>query len=341
MPDIPRPDPAPGIPKQADIGILMYPGAQLSALHGLTDLFVTANRISLDRGAAVAPLRVSHWRLREGAAGLEKHSVAGLGKHSVAGGEAADQQTAVIALPCLEGGRTESVGGEVLNWLKGQHQGGAVVCSICAGAFLLARAGLLRDRTATTHWGLEDRFAAEFPEVRLETDKMIVDDGDIVTAGGVMAWVDLGLRLVDRFAGPSIMLAVAKFFLVDPSGREQRFYSAFAPRLHHGDEAVLKVQHALQGGCDRPMTIAAMAGMAGLSERTFLRRFQKATGMNPTAYLQVLRVGKARELLEFSSTSFDQIAWQVGYKDAGAFRKVFQNVMGLSPGDYRRRFAVR
>ena len=317
-----------------DIGILMYPGAQLSALHGLTDLFQTGNRISAELGRQVGvPLQVSHWSQRPGAKEVERQFITA--ENGV------DRLTAIIVLPSLDSGGADATELALLSWLRRQHEGGAVVCSICAGAFLLAEAGLLEGRSATTHWALRERFAARFPTVRLETDKLIIEDGDIITAGGVMAWVDLGLRLVDRFVGPSVMLEVARFFLVDPSGREQRFYSRFAPRLTHGDEAVLKVQHWLQAHCERPASISAMASVAGLSERTFLRRFHKATGMNPTPYLQTLRVGKARELLEFSSMPFSLVAWKVGYEDPGAFRKVFHRIMGLSPGDYRRRFAVR
>lgn len=154
-----------------------------------------------------------------------------------------------------------------------------------------------------------------------------------------MAWTDLGLRLIDRFLGPSVMIETGKFWLIDPSGREQRHYSSFAPRLTHGDEAVLKVQHWLQSRATRPVAVPAMAAAAGLEERTFQRRFKAATGMRPVEYLQHLRIGKAREMLEFTKRSIDQIAWSVGYEDAAAFRRVFHRILGLSPGEYRQRFS--
>jgi transcriptional regulator GlxA family with amidase domain len=162
----------------------------------------------------------------------------------------------------------------------------------------------------------------------------------MITAGGIMAWTDLGLRLIDRFLGPSVMLATARYFLIDAAGREQRFYSSFSPRLNHGDEAVLRVQHWLQKNGLRHVTLVDMAAYAGLEERTFLRRFPKATEFNPTEYCQRLRIGKAREMLELSGRTIGQVAWDVGYQDEGAFRKVFQKVMGLNPGDYRKRFGV-
>jgi transcriptional regulator GlxA family with amidase domain len=155
-----------------------------------------------------------------------------------------------------------------------------------------------------------------------------------------IAWADLGLKVVDRHLGSTIMLETARFMLVDPPGREQRYYSNFAPKLNHGDAVVLKVQHWLQLHGPKNPKISQMAAIAGLETRTFMRRFQKATGLKPTEYNQRLRVGKAREMLEFTSQSVDNIAGSVGYQDVSSFRKVFHRVMGLSPIAYRRRFAI-
>lgn len=169
---------------------------------------------------------------------------------------------------------------------------------------------------------------------------IVVEDGDIITAGGMLAWTDLGLRLIHRVLGPTVMADAAKFLLIDPSGREQRNYSTFAPRLNHGDTAVLKVQHWLQAHSGEEINVGALAERAGLEQRTFLRRFQKATGLKPTEYVQALRIGLAREKLEFSRDSVERIAFNVGYKDPSAFRRVFQKVTGLSASAYRERFAA-
>lgn len=126
--------------------------------------------------------------------------------------------------------------------------------------------------------------------------------------------------------------------LFDPAGREQRHYSGFAPRLNHGDASVLRVQHWLQRNGARQVSLEAMAERAGLEERTFLRRFHKATSLLPTEYCQHIRIAKAREMLELSTRTVAQIAWEVGYGDEAAFRKVFRKVVGLPPGAYRLRF---
>jgi transcriptional regulator GlxA family with amidase domain len=137
------------------------------------------------------------------------------------------------------------------------------------------------------------------------------------------------------------MSETARFMLVDPSGREQSYYSSFSPRLHHGDAEILKVQHLLQKTGCRNVDLTKMAKTAGLEMRTFMRRFKKATNLKPTEYCQRLRIGKAREMLESTNHSVERISWAVGYEDPTSFRRIFHRIMGLSPSDYRSRFAVK
>jgi transcriptional regulator GlxA family with amidase domain len=210
---------------------------------------------------------------------------------------------------------------------------------VCGGVFLLAETGLLAGRQATTHWALAEHFTARFPSVLMESDQMVIDYGDVVTAGGVLAWADLGLRLTERFLGPSVMLETARYMLMDPPRREQRYYSDFNPRTKHGDAAILKAQHWLWTQRESSVSVADIAVYTCLQPRTLLRRFTKATGMTPSEYQQRLRVTRARELLEFSQRSIDDIAASVGYDDAGRFRRMFQKIMGLTPSEYRRRFS--
>ena len=313
---------------KAEIGLVLYPGCQAAMVHGITDLFAIASHFSVERGGPV--LRVSHWNIDDTGSFVRTSDT-----HPGERGE-----PAILIVP---GRLTGPVGAEeavpYARWLLDRHGSGATLASTCGGTFMLAATGLLSGRPATTHWLFAEPFRQRFPDVRLDPDKMVIEDGDIITAGGLMAWTDLGMRIVERLLGPTVMIETGKFLLVDPSGREQRHYSSFAPRLTHGDEAILKVQHWLQGRAERAVAVPDMAGQAGLEERTFLRRFKAATGLKPLEYVQNLRVGKARELLEFTRRSVDQIAWAVGYEDATAFRRVFNRVMGLSPGEYRNRFS--
>lgn len=315
-----------------ELGVLIYPGAQMAAVHGLTDLFAVANRIAGEHQAAQLPqLRVSHWqvegdqppaRVYDSLPGTESHLLAVLIPPSI-GGFSASHMPAALA-----------------PWLREQHARGATLGGVCVGSLMLAESGLLDGRSATTHWTSTKAFAERYPKIRLKADTPIVDDGDLITTAGLMAWSELGLRLVDRLLGPSIATATARFLVVEHSDSASECGSNFAPILSHGDAAILKVQHWLQGTGATDVSLTAMAERAGLEERTFLRRFRAATGLKPTEYCQHLRVGKAREMLEFTNGTIDHIAWTVGYQDPGAFRAIFKKITGLAPSEYRGRFGL-
>lgn len=315
-----------------EVGLLLYPEAQSSAVLGLTDLLGVAGSIAVGHsGQPRLPLRISHWQLT----GPGEAPTRVWDSDPMASGHV----SALIAPPTLAAPISAEAAAPWVPWLQARHAYGALLGSVCAGAFLLAETGLLSARTATTHWKHAELFQSRFPSVQLDTDRLVIDDGDIITAGGVMAWTDLGLRLVDRFLGPTVMIETAQMLLIDPPGREQRYYSVFSPRLTHGDTAILKVQHWLQSTAAQDMSLPTLAARAQLEERTFLRRFQKATGMTTTEYGQRLRVGNARKLLQFGTLSIERIAWEVGYSDPSAFRKVFARIVGLTPGEYRSRFS--
>ncbi|MDF3907565.1 MULTISPECIES: GlxA family transcriptional regulator [Paracoccus] len=314
----------------AQIGILLYPGAQVSAVLGLTDLFHLACR-SAPREDAAGHLRVRHLRADGGAAPETVFDSDPQGFH--------DARCDVMILPpSLEPPISPEAAVPLARWLRERHADGTVLASVCGGAFLLGETGLLAGRAVTTHWTYVQALQDRFPKAQVDTDRLIIDGGDIVSAGGLMSWTDLGLKLVDRFLGPVAMAATARMLLVDPPGREQRYYSGFVPRLSHGDAAILKAQHVLQACEGKETRLAVLAAEAGLEPRTFLRRFQKATGLTATDYAQRLRVAKAQELLQFGQQPVERIAWQVGYSDPGAFRKVFLRIVGLTPGEYRQRF---
>jgi transcriptional regulator GlxA family with amidase domain len=319
--------------KTTNIGIVLYSGAKLAAVLGLTDLFQVANRFSAEQGGEnPAELQISHWGTN-----TETHQPERVFETHP---EMPCHYDCLIFPPTLEIDAQTEITKNLLEWAHAQYASGAILCSVCGGGFLLARMGLLNGRPATTHWSYADLLASRFPEICVNTNELIIDLGDVITAGGMMAWLDLGLKLVDRYLGPVVMMKTAQFFLADPAGRQQRFYLNFSPPLHHGDAAVLKVQLWLQALISKSITIDQMASEAKLGQRTFLRRFQKATGLTPTEYVQHLKVQKARELLEFTTLSMKEISWKVGYEDVGFFRKTFQKFIGLPPVDYRRRFGA-
>ncbi|WP_235909081.1 GlxA family transcriptional regulator [Brucella anthropi] len=303
----------------------------MSAILSMTDLFLVSNRFSSPHTPS-GPNRitVSHWCIEaEGSLPQRVHEI---------GSSTRTGPDVLILPPSLDSPATAAIAAPYVNWLRDRHTAGSILASVCAGAFLLGETGLLDGRPSTTHWILENQFRERFPRVPLDVDRLLIDCGQILTAGGVMSWTDLCLRLVERLRGAEVMTQTARFLLVDPPGREQRYYSIFSPRMGHGDAAILEVQHWLQETDATDISLKTLATRAGLERRTFLRRFRKATGMSTSEYGQRLRVSKACELLQFSAFTVEQIAWQTGYGDPGAFRKIFARFIGLTPGEYRRRF---
>ncbi len=316
----------------AEVGVLLYPGVQMAAVHGLTDLFQVANRVAGEQSQGALPvLRISHWQAADEQAPRRTYD-------SLDGATAGLQ--AVVIPPALAGFCSSQSSAALVGWLREQHAAGATLGGVCVGSILLAESGLLDGRSATTHWTSAKAFAARYPQVRLEAEQPIVDDGDLITTAGLMAWAELGLRLVDRLLGPGVARATARFLVMEHSDSASQCGSNFAPILSHGDAAILKLQHWLQANGAVDVSLPAMARQAGLEERTLLRRFRAATGLKPTQYCQHLRVGKAREMLEFTTGTIDHIAWTVGYQDPATFRSLFRKITGLAPSEYRNRFGA-
>lgn len=225
--------------------------------------------------------------------------------------------------------------------LQTHFANGAVLAAVCLGVFSLAKTGLLNERCATTHWQYANRFREEFPHITLESENIIIDIGQIITCGGVMAWTNLAIHLIARFHSSELALKTAKQFLITPIMDTQSLFGYFTPSFQHGDASVLKIQTWLAENFQGNTTNAQLAARCLLSERNFMRRFRNATGFSPTQYLQNLRIEKARDLLENSVESFEQIAWRVGYQNPNSLRKIFNRALGATPIEYRRKFTLK
>tara|TARA_R110002020_G_scaffold187532_2_gene385975 strand:+ start:2252 stop:3184 length:933 start_codon:yes stop_codon:yes gene_type:complete len=300
------------------IAIIAYEGVQDSAVLGLADLLDAANIISArQQGVAIDVQTVRP----------DDYS------------RSQPRYDAVILPPNRSGARGAE-DRELHALLRDWHAAGTLTASVCAGLFWLGHAGLLTSRPVTTHWALEEEFRAAFPEADLQPEHLLIDDNDIVTAGGMMAWVELGMFFVERWQGPDVLTATARHLLIDPGKREQRNYRSFRPNLGHGDETILKLQLWLESHVQDDLGASALEARTRLSGRTFLRRFRAATGLSPNAYVQALRVEKARGLLERTRDPVSAVGWAVGYQDLSAFGRVFRAITGLSAVEYRRRFSV-
>ena len=224
-------------------------------------------------------------------------------------------------------------------WLQGAVDRGAVVASVCTGSFVLAEAGLLDDQVATTHWRAAPAFRRRYPNLRLETEQLLVDNGLIICAGGATSFVDLCLYLVERLGSPALAVACSKLLILDARRSEQTPYMSFYGSRSHQDEKIGEVQEWLEQHYAEHIVIDELADRAHLGPRTFKRRFKEATGETPLSYLQHLRIEAAKHALESTQRHTAQIIWDVGYEDASSFRRLFKRNVGCTMEEYRRRFS--
>ena len=249
--------------------------------------------------------------------------------------EAGDSDTIII--PPSEA--ADILAPEVISWLVSSYEKGAHIASICLGAFLLAQTGLLDNKNATTHWGYVNRFKKQFPRVNVKPDKLITDDGDIFTAGGANSGGDLALYLVAKYAGKEAAFQTARTMVMDMDRKSQSPYLLFRFEKVHGDEEVLNIQNWLEKNFNGEISVGQLADKAGMSRRTFERRFKNATGDSPLRYLQRVRIETAKGLLERGGKTFDEITYMVGYEDSSTFSRVFKKTTGLSPVLYRKKYS--
>jgi len=227
----------------------------------------------------------------------------------------------------------------LIPWLRRQYDQGAHVASICTGVFLLAETGLLDGRSATLHWGFAEMFRRKYPHVRLELEKMFIDQGRLYCSAGVSAGMDLSLYLVEKFCGRQTAVESAKTMILDLGRERQSPYHTFLLSKEHGDLVVVKAQKWLEQHHAGSIDYDRLAKKYRMSRRSLERRFKQATGVTLVGYLQQVRVEAAKRLLEEGNQPFDEISNMVGYEDISFFRKVFVRVTGLRPREYRQRFA--
>jgi AraC family transcriptional activator FtrA len=229
----------------------------------------------------------------------------------------------------------------LLQALRDAHERGARLISICSGVFVLAAAGLLDGKRATTHWRYTDELANRFPAVEVDPGVLYVDEGQVITSAGSAAGIDACLHLVERDFGANIANSVARRLVMTPQrsgGQAQFIPTPVAQTPRHDLSGILEWarQHLSE-----PLTITQLAAKALMSDRTFLRRFTEATGTTPKRWLQHERIAQARSMLESSALSSEQIALRCGFASVESFRVAFRSVVGLAPSYYREGFGHR
>ena len=272
-------------------------------------------------------------------AAIEPGPLRGLGGVQVTadGGLDLVEQAGTVIVPGWRG-PDAPVPQPLIDALQTARRNGARVMSICSGVFVLAAAGLLSGRRATTHWRYVDTLRALHPDIDVQPDVLYVDAGDILTSAGSAAGLDLGLHLVRRDYGPEAANTVARRLVVPPhrDGGQAQFIQRPVPIAHESARlgpALERMRADLAG----EHTVKALASAAGMSPRTFLRRFEAATGTTPARWLLAERLTRVRDLLESSPAGIEQIAQSVGF-GAAALRHHFRKSFATTPQAYRARF---
>lgn len=230
---------------------------------------------------------------------------------------------------------------EVKNWLRHCYGQGSIIYSACSGVVLLAAAGLLNGRAATSHWGYEDLFRKSFPEVKFNpAPNLVVSDhtGRIVTAGGTTSWHDLAIHIISRHLSPGEALRIAKVYLLKWHGEGQLPYASLVRRQPYADAVVRRAEKWLGKHFRELHAVSAVVEHCEVPERSLKRRFKAATGSTLIGQVQNLRIEEAKRLLESETISVDEIGVRVGYENQAFFRRLFKRSTGLTPGAYRRMF---
>ena len=223
-------------------------------------------------------------------------------------------------------------------WLRELHAKGALVAGVCTGVAILAEAGLLEGRRATTHWAVADYFRQRFPKVDWQPQLCVTEDRGVLCGGGVYASIDLALYIVEKLCGRDVAMGCAKSLVVQMPRTYQTSFAVLPFGQDHGDAAIRSSEDWLHNHFPDDVDLDKLAEDLAIAPRTFLRRFKAATGQTPLAYLQRLRTEAAKRMLEEDRMTIQEVGFAVGYEDVAFFRDLFKRHAGLSPGAYRERY---
>ncbi|MDP3669553.1 MAG: helix-turn-helix domain-containing protein [Telluria sp.] len=328
-------------PKIIRIGILVFPDCVASSAVVPFDVFNIANVVVQYRPAAEHVRFVVRWVSQQGEPVTLKDGLS----FPTQPINADDYD--VLIVPGVEHENSHDVAG-VLERLGAERaalrdfaRGEGLIASNCSGTFLLAEAGLLDGRRATTSWWLSKYFGKRYPKVALDADELIVRDGAFLSSGGATSYIDLGLWLVGHFGGEALRQMTAKILVADSHRASQTPYIASAIVQGDGHAVVERARRWLNQRMDQEWNMVELAAHCNTSARTLLRRFRKAVGLSPVQYTQQLRVERAKALLESTTLSLEAITARCGYANVSTFSTVFKRWAQVTPREYRGRFGLR
>ncbi|WP_113637453.1 GlxA family transcriptional regulator [Nubsella zeaxanthinifaciens] len=250
-------------------------------------------------------------------------------------------ETDLLFIPPTFGSTTNGIiaNAAAIPHFKQLHQKGASLASLCIGAFLLAETGLLDGRKCSTHWAHISEFRERYPNVEVEDGAIITEHDNIYSSGGASSLWNLILYLIEKFADREIAVMIAKYFALDIGRDSQSQFAIFRGQRNHADKDIQKVQDYIEKHYEDKITIETLAALINTGRRTFERRFKQATNNTPIEYIQRVRIEAAKLHFEASRKNVSEIMFEVGYTDTKAFRDIFKKITGLTPIEYRNKFA--
>lgn len=318
------------------IAILAYEEAVLSSFSGAVDMLQVANgylqslgrapffKVEIVGNGAPNPLRVSAPAQVLCSRSLEQV-----------------QDADIILIPAFNAPPDEVLqnNAPLIRWLREQYEAGKEIASLCFGAYFLAEAGLLDGQQATSHWLALPDMRLRYPNIEFLPDVLMTDKDGIYTSGGALLSWNLVLYLVEKFVNRELAIAVSKMFNIDLDKGRQSHFTVFHGQRSHGDPRILNAQNYIEAHYTEPISIEQVAAQAHMSKRNFIRRFKSATGNTPIEYIQRVKIEAAKKALENTGGDVNSVMYDAGYNDLKSFRKVFRQVTGMTPQDYRRKFS--
>jgi len=325
------------------VAVLAVPESTASTVYGMHEILESAGRDwpALTGGEPGESIFRS---VIVSAAGESFRAVNGL-RVEPQGALAEFPQPDVIAIPDLMIMPGEDIAGRYdaeIAWIAAAYAAGATLATACTGAMILAEAGILDGHDVTTHWAYCDAMQSRYPRTRVHPNRALVAAGEgqrLIMAGGGTSWHDLALFLIARFAGIEEAIHVARLHLIDWHHVGQQPFATLTSVRQADDAVIARCQEWIAEHYNEDAPVAAMVERSGLAERSFKRRFARATGMSPIEYVHALRLEETKHLLERTDLPVEAVANEVGYEDASFFGRLFRRRVGLTPSQYRRRFS--
>ena len=320
-----------------NVSILTLKNAVVASIADCQYVFTMVNRFLEERGKE----RLFNVQL----VGLTKEVKFNNGSFIIHPDKLLDEATEnnLIIIPALTGVMTAGVhlNKDYAYWIAEQYKEGAEVASLSSCVFLLAFSGLLKGKQCTTHWLYANELKYYYPSIHVVDEKMITDQHGLYSSGGSNAYWNLLMHLVEKYAGREIAIYTAKYFVIDLNKNFQSPFVVFHGLKEHEDETIKDAQAYIEQHYKDKLTVDRLADKFNMSRRTFERRFKKATRNTVAEYIQRVKIEGAKKQLEIGRRSINEVMVDVGYSDTQTFRNIFKRITGVTPVDYKSKYAKK